>query len=66
MYYPNTVRFPETFEVCERCNYDNHMCPFCGTNLTHAEAVKFKGLCEGDYEYYSKENPSFAQAHSYD
>jgi hypothetical protein len=28
---------PHLWEVCERCNYDRHVCFFCGDDLRHAE-----------------------------
>ena len=26
---------PHLWEVCDRCNYDRHICPGCGDNLRH-------------------------------
>jgi hypothetical protein len=28
---------PYLWEVCDRCNYNNHICHFCGDDLTHAQ-----------------------------
>ena len=28
---------PRLWEVCDKCNYNNHRCYFCGDDLTHAE-----------------------------
>lgn len=28
---------PELWKVCDKCNYNNHICMFCGNDLTHAE-----------------------------
>lgn len=36
--------------ACDGCNYDRHLCHFCGDNITHEEAMKY-GTCEGDREY---------------
>lgn len=30
---------PETWLVCNDCNYHLHRCHFCGADLTHAEAT---------------------------
>ena len=30
---------PHTYEVCDQCNYNTHMCHFCGDDLTHTEAT---------------------------
>lgn len=27
----------QTYVCCERCNYDRHMCHFCGDSLGHSE-----------------------------
>ena len=29
---------PYLWEVCDSCNYNQHICPMCGDDLTHAEA----------------------------
>lgn len=28
---------PHTYLVCSRCDYNTHICPGCGEELTHAE-----------------------------
>lgn len=37
---PFTEYGPHTWEVCPACNYNRHVCPGCGTDLTHAEAQR--------------------------
>lgn len=34
----------ETYDWCERCNYDRHICPGCGDNLPHG--IKVCAVCE--------------------
>jgi hypothetical protein len=40
---------PYTWEVCERCDYNRHVCGGCGEELTHAQAQG------AHYEEYHRE-----------
>ena len=30
---------PYLYEVCDKCNYNKHICHFCGDDLTHSQDV---------------------------
>ena len=36
---------PYLWQICDRCNYNDHRCHFCGDDLTHAEAVNHTHPC---------------------
>lgn len=36
-------RHPQTYEVCDACDFGRHQCPMCGDDLTHAEARSTNG-----------------------
>jgi hypothetical protein len=56
-YWQNGERLegPPTWEVCDSCNYNLHICCLCGDDLTHAEAQGDKHYRECRPDLYENE-----------